>query len=284
MKALSRDWEVRFDKEHGRNLFINHRTQTSTWIDPREGTVKKTKGLPYGWEVAHNKTIGPYMIDHTTWKTYLPEQVPELWLGYLNAKSGRSGRASHGNKGHKLGNSGVRSSIPNRRRSLRQRRSSHSSGLQQTTSAGMGGDNNNAMVGKLMKQMEVLHSELVSARVVQPAVSVITTQDKKVFSTALRAATEEIERLTKTRTDAEAEAAEEKLKLVVRKTRMDTRSAMAAKENTETSPKPKHKTSTGKVLQAAIGQNRKLRNKVRENCQALGAVVPSSRFVRCASA
>ena len=238
------------------------------WIDPREGNCKKVKGLPYGWEVAHSKAIGPYMIDHTTWKTYLPEQVPELWLGYLNAKTGRSGTMSPRNKAKKIGSSGVRSSTPKRRSAVR-RRAPESSGLQQQQTMSVGMGDNNMMVGKLMKQMEVLHSELVSARVEQPTES---TDDQRTVSTALRVANEELKALAEARTKAEAEASEENMKLVVRKTRVHTRSAVAGKENMEKSPK-KQKVSSGQGLQAAIGRTRALRNKVRDNCQALGVQV-----------
>ena len=185
--------------------------------------MTSTKGLPYGWEVAYDTSVGPYMIDHTTWKTYLPEEVPEHWLAYLNAKAGRSGRLSPRKRQKKVGNTGVRSSTPNRRQTLRRRNSQTmpSSGFHQTMS---GIAENNILVGKLMKQiegklmkqMDGLHTELVKSRTDQ---TIASSKERQTVTAAVRSATKELDKLATARAKAEAKSMQDKLKFATRKTR-----------------------------------------------------------------
>lgn len=233
--------------------------------------MTSTKGLPYGWEVAYDTSVGPYMIDHTTWKTYLPEEVPEHWLAYLNAKAGRSGRLSPRKRQKKVGNTGVRSSTPNRRQTLRRRNSQTmpSSGFHQTMS---GIAENNILVGKLMKQiegklmkqMDVLHTELVKSRTDQ---TIASSKERHTVTAAVRSATKELDKLATARAKAEAKSMQDKLKFATRKTRATSRSAVAAKcrENLQTSPQ--NGNSVGPKV--AIGKTRAFELKVRQNCQIL---------------
>jgi hypothetical protein len=75
-------WEEMFDNEVGMPYFVDHNTQTTTWIDPRDRETKAPSfaacdegELPYGWAEARHPLLGLYYIDHNTWTTHLPEEM-----------------------------------------------------------------------------------------------------------------------------------------------------------------------------------------------------------------
>lgn len=81
---LPAGWEQLFDTETHQPFFIDHNNGITTWVDPRDKTVKKTDfescaldELPYGWQRAFDSSVGEYYIDHNTRKTYLPEEMRE---------------------------------------------------------------------------------------------------------------------------------------------------------------------------------------------------------------
>eukprot|EP00039_Didymoeca_costata_P026646 m.16310 g.16310 ORF g.16310 m.16310 type:complete len:330 (-) comp5657_c0_seq2:92-1081(-) len=73
--GLPDGWEAFMDTDVNKVVYVNHITKTSTWIDPRPYSSAPGQ-LPRGWELAVNPYMGPYFIDHNTWTTYLPEDVP----------------------------------------------------------------------------------------------------------------------------------------------------------------------------------------------------------------
>lgn len=71
-----------YDEELQRLFFIDHNTQTTTWVDPRDRYTKKPTfalceedELPYGWCRAVDPEVGEYYVDHNTWTTHLPEDM-----------------------------------------------------------------------------------------------------------------------------------------------------------------------------------------------------------------
>ena len=78
---LPRGWEVRFTTS-ARPYFVDHRTRTTTWTDPRRGSAlalaamtsapanRVTLGLlPSGWEIRKSLTGRIYFVDHNTGTT-----------------------------------------------------------------------------------------------------------------------------------------------------------------------------------------------------------------------
>lgn len=66
-------WEERSTPE-GRPYFVDHHTRTTTWVDPRRGSVQQPKPatnvelgpLPSGWEMRLTSTARVYFVDHNT--------------------------------------------------------------------------------------------------------------------------------------------------------------------------------------------------------------------------
>lgn len=84
------NWERAPWGKTGRNFFVDHNEQTTTWVDPRTYHLRKHDireivpgELPYAWEEAFDKTFGVYYIDHSTqahfidapWEDHVREQV-----------------------------------------------------------------------------------------------------------------------------------------------------------------------------------------------------------------
>ncbi|KAJ8081763.1 hypothetical protein PM082_007609 [Marasmius tenuissimus] len=66
---LPEGWEMRIDDEQ-RKYFLDHNTQTTTWVDPRLASVTN-EGLPPGWEIRIDDKGKKFFLDHnrqtTTW-------------------------------------------------------------------------------------------------------------------------------------------------------------------------------------------------------------------------
>eukprot|EP00128_Syssomonas_multiformis_P014368 Colp12_sorted_trinity150504_noHs@11925 len=62
---LPQGWEA-FQTDEGRTVYINHLTEETTWIDPRDSADRERDPdeLPYGWEKGFDPVIGVYFIDH----------------------------------------------------------------------------------------------------------------------------------------------------------------------------------------------------------------------------
>ena len=71
---LPAGWEQRVDSR-GRPYFVNHRTRTTQWEDPRQlaslssTAVTDDRPLPQGWEMAYTAQQIPYFIDHNNKRT-----------------------------------------------------------------------------------------------------------------------------------------------------------------------------------------------------------------------
>ncbi len=58
-------WEEMIDAETGIPFFVDHNTQTTSWVDPRDIFTKKLdfndcdgNELPFGWEEAYDPSVG----------------------------------------------------------------------------------------------------------------------------------------------------------------------------------------------------------------------------------
>ena len=98
MKTMSTEgplpvgWEELRDETLKRPYFIDHNTQTTTWVDPRDKARKKPvfvlcaeNELPFGWVRANDAEVGEYYIDHNTWTTYLPEDLTARFTHHSQA-------------------------------------------------------------------------------------------------------------------------------------------------------------------------------------------------------
>lgn len=64
-------WEQVFDSARNRYFYVDHNTQTTTWLNPADRSTKpltvsecRNGELPYGWERVTDPTIGTYYVDH----------------------------------------------------------------------------------------------------------------------------------------------------------------------------------------------------------------------------
>lgn len=69
---LPEGWDVEKDVD-GKPFFVDHNTQQTTWVDPRDRLTKPTSfadclgdELPYGWEQVCDQKIGTYYVNHLT--------------------------------------------------------------------------------------------------------------------------------------------------------------------------------------------------------------------------
>jgi hypothetical protein len=90
---LSAPFEKRLDPQSGRHYFVDHRSHTTTWVDPRDAKIKPLdfdqcydSELPFGWETAVDPDVGLYYIDHNTWTT----QLEDPRLGIVRRSSSSS--------------------------------------------------------------------------------------------------------------------------------------------------------------------------------------------------
>uniref|UniRef100_A0A3Q3AAW5 WW domain-containing protein n=1 Tax=Kryptolebias marmoratus TaxID=37003 RepID=A0A3Q3AAW5_KRYMA len=71
-------WEEARDFD-GKVYYIDHKTQSTSWIDPRDRQTKPLTfadcigdELPVGWEEAYDPVVGPYYVDHNTSESNCP--------------------------------------------------------------------------------------------------------------------------------------------------------------------------------------------------------------------
>ncbi|XP_052793910.1 protein WWC2-like isoform X2 [Mya arenaria] len=83
-------WEEGRDFD-GKVFFVNHNTQQTTWIDPRDRYTKPQTfsdcvgdELPYGWEEVYDQQIGVYYVDHIN-KTNQLEDPRQQWRSEQDA-------------------------------------------------------------------------------------------------------------------------------------------------------------------------------------------------------
>ncbi|XP_053399277.1 uncharacterized protein LOC123557003 isoform X4 [Mercenaria mercenaria] len=62
--ALPEGWEAKLVSDEGRIYYLDHKTQSSSWLPPRENWDPGSMGLPYGWEGANDRNKKPYFINH----------------------------------------------------------------------------------------------------------------------------------------------------------------------------------------------------------------------------
>lgn len=100
--SLPPNWDEMVDPTTGQKFFVDHNTQTTSWVDPRDifnkkATFEECEGdeLPFGWEQTYDEAVGVFFVDHNTWSTQLedprlnkfPEQVSQLNLFLRRARS-----------------------------------------------------------------------------------------------------------------------------------------------------------------------------------------------------
>ncbi|KRZ88595.1 Protein kibra [Trichinella sp. T8] len=82
---LPEGWEIKVDSD-GRPFFVDHRSKTTTWIDPRDRLTKPSSfsdcvgnELPFGWEQAYEKGVGVYFINHLSglWNVVSTNQLED---------------------------------------------------------------------------------------------------------------------------------------------------------------------------------------------------------------
>ncbi|KAF7249147.1 Protein KIBRA [Varanus komodoensis] len=76
---LPEGWEEARDFD-GKVYYIDHRTKTTSWVDPRDRYTKPltfadciSDELPLGWEEAYDPQVGVYYIDHNTKTTQIED-------------------------------------------------------------------------------------------------------------------------------------------------------------------------------------------------------------------
>ena len=62
---LPEGWTRRGNKK-GRVYFVNHKTKTTQWADPRTQGMEREKSMPEGWEVKYTREGMCYFVDHNT--------------------------------------------------------------------------------------------------------------------------------------------------------------------------------------------------------------------------
>uniref|UniRef100_UPI00358FE81B membrane-associated guanylate kinase, WW and PDZ domain-containing protein 2-like n=1 Tax=Myxine glutinosa TaxID=7769 RepID=UPI00358FE81B len=81
-EPLPGHWEVAVT-EKGETYFIDHKNQTTSWLDPRKARLQKPleecadDELPYGWERIDDPKHGTYYVDHLNRKTQFENPVLE---------------------------------------------------------------------------------------------------------------------------------------------------------------------------------------------------------------
>lgn len=76
--TLPPNWEELIDKETGRQYYVDHDTETTSWVDPRDVFFKPFdfeecmgEEFAFGWEGANDASCGDFYVDHRTWSTTL---------------------------------------------------------------------------------------------------------------------------------------------------------------------------------------------------------------------
>lgn len=78
--SLPPNWEELIDAETGRQYYVDHNTETTSWVDPRDIFIKPLgfadctgHEFAFGWESSTDAKIGEYFIDHNSWCTTLTD-------------------------------------------------------------------------------------------------------------------------------------------------------------------------------------------------------------------
>ncbi|KJE97702.1 hypothetical protein CAOG_07806 [Capsaspora owczarzaki ATCC 30864] len=73
-------WNMRKDHRTAKVFFVNHNSQSTTWVDPRDRftrpfTFAECEGdeLPYAWEQASDAVVGLYFVNHSTRTTQIED-------------------------------------------------------------------------------------------------------------------------------------------------------------------------------------------------------------------
>jgi len=78
---LEEPWEAKKQPNTGRCYYVNHRTKTSQWEDPRTFGLELTLRPPDGWQATTASDGTRYFINHTTkrtsWDPWQAENVPK---------------------------------------------------------------------------------------------------------------------------------------------------------------------------------------------------------------
>ena len=78
---LGEPWEAKKQPNTGRCYYVNHRTKTSQWEDPRTFGLELTLRPPDGWQATTASDGTRYFINHTTkrtsWDPWQAENVPK---------------------------------------------------------------------------------------------------------------------------------------------------------------------------------------------------------------
>ncbi|XP_018027281.1 protein kibra isoform X2 [Hyalella azteca] len=81
---LPNGWEIGY-AEDGKIYYIDHNSEKTTWIDPRDSYTKAHtfadcvgQELPYGWEEVHHAQLGSIFVDHSN-KSNQVEDPREQW-------------------------------------------------------------------------------------------------------------------------------------------------------------------------------------------------------------
>jgi len=76
--SLPPNWEELIDKSSGRQYYVDHDTETTSWVDPRDVFFKpfnfdecRGEEFAFGWESTNDASCGEYYVDHKTWSTTL---------------------------------------------------------------------------------------------------------------------------------------------------------------------------------------------------------------------
>ena len=76
--SLPPNWEELIDKSTGRQYYVDHDTETTSWVDPRDVFFKPSdfdkchgEEFAFGWESSNDASCGEYYVDHKTWSTTL---------------------------------------------------------------------------------------------------------------------------------------------------------------------------------------------------------------------
>ena len=242
-----------------------------------------------GWEAAYDLQIGPYLIDHSSWKTYLPEDVPTQWTSHLTASYG----CKHKHPQPQSMNSPICSISPSKASRMmgitgkpfpscahpnkvtspkpsRVTKKTNGRSVKAASNSHHERAASSILTGKVMNQMQVLHSELVFARKHGNG-----TTDGLLGAIAASAQLE-ISALAAKRTNAESNAAEQQLDLIAWKSRINTRTS-ATIDTIDVLDEKEHSksviTRTGSVMgrESAIKAVCELETQIRQQCNALGA-------------
>ncbi len=78
--TLPPNWEQLQDSTTRKPFFVDHNTQSTTWVDPRDYLSKPRSfencvgnEFPYGWEESFDDEVGVYYTNHNEWTTQIDD-------------------------------------------------------------------------------------------------------------------------------------------------------------------------------------------------------------------